>query len=168
MSRPAAPHIEHRHEKERRSLVALVRRRFLGTNLPPQDEDEVVVPDCPTESSPLLSSIVGHTGAVNANDAPKAVIEEQPGKDTAPSDIHVTWPHEARIIASYAAPLVVTFLLQYSVDLSSIIAVGRIGKVYLSATCPITILTAPQAHLHPTRWRQVVLGVFSPCILTGC
>ncbi|KAH7007557.1 multidrug and toxin extrusion protein [Ilyonectria destructans] len=45
----------------------------------------------------------------------------------------VTWQHEAKVLASHAAPLIVTFLLQYFIDISSIIAVGRLGKIELGA-----------------------------------
>lgn len=72
----------------------------------------------PTETSPLLKSVSGSADVSG---------------DCVASDTRGTWSHEARVIASYSAPLIVTFLLQYSVDASSLIAAGRLGKVELGA-----------------------------------
>lgn len=47
--------------------------------------------------------------------------------------IHTTWQREAKVIGKYAAPLIVTFLLQYSLTVASIFSVGHIGKVELGA-----------------------------------
>ncbi|RDA94680.1 hypothetical protein CP533_2454 [Ophiocordyceps camponoti-saundersi (nom. inval.)] len=44
-----------------------------------------------------------------------------------------TWLREAKIIASCAMPLTITFLLQYSIDTLSLIVAGRIGKLELGA-----------------------------------
>lgn len=87
-----------------------------------------------------MKSIVGHTSAANGNAASEDSVEEQREEITASGDIHVTWQHEAKTIASYAAPLVVTFSLQYSVDVSSIVAAGRIGKIDLGAvSCQLVL-----------------------------
>lgn len=42
--------------------------------------------------------------------------------------IHTTWKREAQVIGKNAAPLVVTFLLQYSLTVASIFTVGHLGK----------------------------------------
>lgn len=47
--------------------------------------------------------------------------------------IHTTWQREAKVIATYSAPLMVTFVLQYSLTVASIFTVGHIGKVELGA-----------------------------------
>ena len=47
--------------------------------------------------------------------------------------IHTTWQREAKVLSRYSAPLVVTFLLQYSLTVASIFTVGHLGKVELGA-----------------------------------
>lgn len=47
--------------------------------------------------------------------------------------IHTTWGREAMVIGKYAAPLMVTFVLQYSLTVSSIFTLGHLGKTELGA-----------------------------------
>ena len=47
--------------------------------------------------------------------------------------IHTTWQREAKVLVKYASPLVVTFVLQYSLTVASIFTVGHLGKVELGA-----------------------------------
>lgn len=47
--------------------------------------------------------------------------------------IHTTWRREAIVIGKNAAPLVVTFLLQYSLTVASIFTLGHLGKTQLGA-----------------------------------
>ncbi|KAJ5611310.1 hypothetical protein N7510_008029 [Penicillium lagena] len=47
--------------------------------------------------------------------------------------IHTTWQREARVIGKYSLPLMVTFLLQYSLTVASIFTLGHIGKEELGA-----------------------------------
>ncbi len=47
--------------------------------------------------------------------------------------IHTTWQREAKVLSRYSAPLILTFLLQYSLTVASIFTVGHLGKVELGA-----------------------------------
>ena len=47
--------------------------------------------------------------------------------------IQTTWQREAKVLGRYSAPLVITFLLQYSLTVASIFTVGHLGKVELGA-----------------------------------
>ena len=47
--------------------------------------------------------------------------------------IPTTWQFEARLLARYSRSIVATFLLEYSLTVTSIIAVGHLGKVELGA-----------------------------------
>ncbi|OAX80667.1 hypothetical protein ACJ72_04991 [Emergomyces africanus] len=47
--------------------------------------------------------------------------------------IHTTWGREAKVLSRYTAPLMITFLLQYSLTVASIFTVGHLGKVELGA-----------------------------------
>ncbi|KAJ5159446.1 transporter [Penicillium canariense] len=47
--------------------------------------------------------------------------------------INTTWKREAEVIGRYSAPLMVTFLLQYSLTVASIFTIGHLGKEELGA-----------------------------------
>lgn len=47
--------------------------------------------------------------------------------------IKTTWQREAKTLGQYASPMVVTFVLQYSLTVASIFTVGHIGKIELGA-----------------------------------
>lgn len=47
--------------------------------------------------------------------------------------IQTTWQRESKVLVRYASPLVVTCLLQYSLNAASIFSVGYLGKVELGA-----------------------------------
>lgn len=47
--------------------------------------------------------------------------------------IKTTWQRETKVLVRYSSPLVLTFLLQYSLTIASIFSVGHLGKVELGA-----------------------------------
>ena len=47
--------------------------------------------------------------------------------------IKTTWQRELKVLGRYSGPLVLTFLLQYSLTVASIFTVGHLGKVELGA-----------------------------------
>jgi MATE family multidrug resistance protein len=47
--------------------------------------------------------------------------------------IHTTWQHELKTLTKSSAPLILTFLLQYSLPVASVFTIGHIGKVELGA-----------------------------------
>lgn len=47
--------------------------------------------------------------------------------------IKTTWQRESKVLVQYSSPLVVTFMLQYSLTVASIFTIGHIGKVELGA-----------------------------------
>ena len=53
--------------------------------------------------------------------------------------IKTTWQREAKTITVYSRSLIVTFLLQYSISICSIFAVGKIGKLELGAVSLATM-----------------------------
>lgn len=114
-------------------------RRGSGTTAA---DEEVGVPRVvvsrPSETSPLLA---GTAAAVAASGNPED-LNEQWESAVASGKIKTTWQREAKTIAVYSRSLIVTFLLQYSINIASIFAVGRIGKVELGAvTCEFSALS---------------------------
>lgn len=82
-----------------------------------------------SETSPLLGDPSLPYGGQDDPNNIRAKWEEA----VAAGMIHTTWQREAKVIARYSAPLMVTFVLQYSLTVASIFTVGHIGTVELGA-----------------------------------
>ncbi|KAM0795572.1 mate-domain-containing protein [Usnea florida] len=83
----------------------------------------------PRETSPLLGDPELPYGGQDSHENldikwEEAVLE---GK------IQTTWQREAKVLGRYSGPLVLTFLLQYSLTVASVFTVGHIGKNELAA-----------------------------------
>lgn len=85
--------------------------------------------DVPTEATSLLRQL---NGAVDQPTNPDE-IDRKWEEAVAAGRIQTTWQREALVIGQYAAPLVLTFLLQYSLTVASIFTVGHLGKRELGA-----------------------------------
>lgn len=83
----------------------------------------------PSESTPLLGDPSLPYGGQDDPDIIKARWEEA----VSAGKIQTTWQREAKVLVQYSAPLMVTFMLQYSLTVASIFAVGHIGTVELGA-----------------------------------
>ncbi len=83
----------------------------------------------PSESTPLLGDPSLPYGGQDDPDIIKARWQEA----VSAGKIQTTWQREAKVLAQYSAPLMVTFMLQYSLTVASIFAVGHIGTVELGA-----------------------------------
>lgn len=53
--------------------------------------------------------------------------------------IQTTWQRETKVLMRYSGPLLLTFLLQYSLTVTSVFTVGHIGKVELGAVSLATM-----------------------------
>ncbi|KAF3902985.1 hypothetical protein ABW20_dc0106018 [Dactylellina cionopaga] len=85
-----------------------------------------------TEEDPLLptaasSSTESDLLAANADPTSKWKDSVEAGK------IHTTWQRETKVLARYSGPLIVTFLLQYSLTVASVFSVGKLGTNELAA-----------------------------------
>lgn len=101
---------------------------------PEADEEAPGSLAAPTEASPLLHTVDSPTGA-----AVRDHLNEQWGAAVSAGAIKTTWQREAKTISVYSRSLIVTFLLQYSINICSIFAVGRIGKLELGAVSLATM-----------------------------
>ncbi|KFY37544.1 hypothetical protein V494_04709 [Pseudogymnoascus sp. VKM F-4513 (FW-928)] len=112
------------------ALPSRLYRSIFSTKVPrPSDEEETPnFPVQPTETSPLL-----------ANGVPESAREIQERTNrlweqaVREGKIETTWQREAKTLAKYSTPLIITFLLQYSLTVASIFTVGHIGKIELGA-----------------------------------
>ena len=119
----------------RRLFSTKIRSGGSGGASPGGEQAPAVHVTRPSETSPLLDPVAAATAVANAGGSPED-INEQWESAVASGKIKTTWQREAQTIAVYSRSLIVTFLLQYSVNIASIFAVGRIGKLELGAvTC---------------------------------
>lgn len=79
-----------------------------------------------TESTALL-------GAPGDNGIPSEEIDRKWEEAVTAGLINTTWQREAQVIVRYSLPLMVTFLLQYSLTVASIFTIGHLGKEELGA-----------------------------------
>ncbi|KXJ92171.1 MATE efflux family protein [Microdochium bolleyi] len=137
-----------KHDHSRDSgLFSTVYRRLFSTKVPLDAYDDGANgEDGPwppsrrqSETSPLLagSRAANETGGTaSEQDAllhDPSLLNEQWEAAVASGKIRTTWQREAKTIAVYSRSLIVTFLLQYSINIASVFAVGRIGIVELGA-----------------------------------
>ena len=83
----------------------------------------------PRETSPLLGDPELPYGGQDSHENLDMKWEEAVLKGR----IQTTWQREAKVLGRYSGPLVLTFLLQYSLTVASVFTVGHIGKVELAA-----------------------------------
>ncbi|KAB8223304.1 mate-domain-containing protein [Aspergillus novoparasiticus] len=82
------------------------------------------------ETTALLG---GHVGGREYNATDDEEIDRKWEEAVAAGLIHTTWRREAQVIGKNAAPLMATFLLQYSLTVASIFTLGHLGKKELGA-----------------------------------
>ncbi|KAI1113456.1 MATE efflux family protein [Nemania sp. NC0429] len=112
---------------ERRGLFFRVYRAMFSTKIRRPHRPDEVPAYRPSEASPLLA------GAPRPPPPDVEALDAQWEAAVAHGIIETTWRREAKTILGYSAPLVLTFLLQYSINITSIFTVGRLGKLELGA-----------------------------------
>ena len=83
-----------------------------------------------TETSPLLD---GEQSQPYGGQDDPGTIKQKWEEAVKEGKIQTTWQREAKVLATYSLPLMATFLLQYSLTLASVFAVGHIGTAELGA-----------------------------------
>ncbi|KAI1409613.1 multidrug and toxin extrusion protein [Hypoxylon sp. FL1857] len=121
--------------EERTGMLSKLYKVLFSTKVrrTPGDEEVPRITAQPSESSPLLGDGIGPSAS------PHEHLNEQWDAAVASGRIETTWQREAKTIATYSRSLILTFLLQYSINIASIFAVGRIGKVELGAVSLATM-----------------------------
>lgn len=92
-----------------------------------QDDEDPTAPM--TETAPLLGNPELPYGG---QDSPHT-LDKRWEQAVMEGKIKTTWQREAKVIARYSGPLILTFLLQYSLTVASIFTVGHIGREELGA-----------------------------------
>ncbi|KAK4183882.1 putative transporter [Podospora australis] len=125
-----------RHPRSQRSgILWRLYRRFFSTNVKDNEDPEPIfdfTDQAATESTPLLFSSTVEEEETLPTPPPEEVIERFE-EAVAAHAIKTTWQRETKTLIQYAAPLIVTFLLHYSVTIGSVLTVGRLGMTELAA-----------------------------------
>lgn len=118
--------------RPKQSIFAQIYRRIFST------KRRRVSPDV-QGMEPTFSVEPSETSALLPNGEPESARDRHERRNrqweaaVAAGKIHTTWQREAKVLIKYASPLVVTFILQYSLTVASIFTVGHLGKIELGA-----------------------------------
>jgi MATE family multidrug resistance protein len=123
---------KHAHPRKRGPFVKLYKRIF-GTRRPIPEGDAENPPGPSFTAEPSETSLLLPNGVPESNRTQKERLNKQWEEAVASGKIKTTWQREAKTIFGYAGPLIITFLLQYSLTVASIFTVGRLGTVELGA-----------------------------------
>lgn len=121
-------------ESPKRSAISQLYKRIFSTKRPKTEIDEEapsVVPALTAE--PSETSVLLPNGPQETPRARHERLNQQWEAAVAAGVIKTTWQREAKTLFRYSSPLVVTFILQYSLTVASIFTVGHLGKVELGA-----------------------------------
>ncbi|KAK3988934.1 putative transporter [Cladorrhinum sp. PSN332] len=122
-----------KHPRSQRSNVfwRLYRRAF-STKIKDHEHPEPIFQESAAETTPLLARLEELAEEPLPTPPPEEIIERFEDAVAAQA-IKTTWQREAMTLVQYAAPLIVAFLLHYSVTIGSVLTVGRLGMVELAA-----------------------------------
>lgn len=128
------------HSGEREALTRRERERaiederdLLSDNnvIDPRAKQRVTPSILPTGETTALLGAPGGGREYNATDDED--VDRKWEEAVAAGLIHTTWKREARVIGKNAVPLMITFLLQYSLTVASIFTLGHLGTIELGA-----------------------------------
>ncbi|RDL39806.1 Uncharacterized protein BP5553_04146 [Venustampulla echinocandica] len=118
-----------------RSALNRAYRRVFSTKVPEKKTDPESSPTTPlfaaepSETSSLLPQPIAQESHRTRDER----LNQQWEAAVAAGKIKTTWQREAKTIIKYSCPLVVTFILQYSLTVASIFTVGHLGTIELGA-----------------------------------
>lgn len=123
-----------KRQHHNQGLFSRIYRRIFSTKVP-TDEDLANgangVHRSQDETAPLLHG--DRDGDSTPSDSDSEDLERQWIDAVASGRIRTTWQRETKTVVTYCIPLITTFALQYSINVTSIFAVGQIGKMELGA-----------------------------------
>lgn len=120
-------------ELAKRSTISQLYRWIFSSKRPrPAEDVEAPVAPLFTAEPSETSALLGH-GPEESTRSRHERLNRQWEEAVATGKIKTTWQREAKTLWRYASPLVVTFILQYSLTVASIFTVGHLGKVELGA-----------------------------------
>ncbi|KAB8232432.1 MATE family efflux transporter [Aspergillus alliaceus] len=128
------------HSGERERLTRRERERAIEDERDLLSDNNVIDPRAKRRVTPSIlpagetTALLGAPGGgqeYNATDDED--VDRKWEEAVAAGLIHTTWKREARVIGKNAVPLMITFLLQYSLTVASIFTLGHLGTIELGA-----------------------------------
>lgn len=117
-----------------RSVGSRIYRWLFSTKQRKGQGDSENPPDAPIFTAhPSETSLLLPNGTQETSRSHHERLNRQWESAVAAGKIKTTWQREAQVILGYAGPLIITFLLQYSLTVASIFTVGRLGTIELGA-----------------------------------
>ncbi|KAH6723146.1 MATE transporter [Leptodontidium sp. MPI-SDFR-AT-0119] len=124
---------KHPEPKDRGALSRLYKWLFSTRRPKPVADEEADSEDPLSTGGPSETSALLGDGAPESARTRHERLNAQWEAAVASGKIKTTWQREAKTLWKYSSPLVVTFVLQYSLPVASIFTVGHLGKVELGA-----------------------------------
>jgi MATE family multidrug resistance protein len=120
-------------EPHNRNVISRAYRKLFSTKRRLLEGDEEAPPEAAFTAEPSETSSLLVSGPEESSRTHKERLNQQWEAAVAAGKIRTTWQREAKTLWGYSSPLVVTFILQYSLTVASIFTVGHLGKVELGA-----------------------------------
>jgi len=99
----------------------------------PGEESGIPVADGSTVEASETTALLGDPELPYGGQDTPENINKKWEEAVAAGLIQTTWQREAKVIGKYSAPLIITFVLQYGLTVTTVLTVGHIGKVELGA-----------------------------------
>jgi multidrug resistance protein, MATE family len=116
-----------RDELNSQSALHSASRRSFGEEEAATYQNEVV-----SETSET-TALLGYLEQPYQGEYRPKIVENGLDESRASGTMQEKWQWEAKVLATYSRSLVLTFMLQYSLLVATILSVGRIGKIELGA-----------------------------------
>ncbi|KAK3393398.1 mate-domain-containing protein [Podospora didyma] len=115
-------------------------RRLFSTKVPVPSTDDAFGPPLSRVSTKALEStpLLPHE-YLEPHTPTESETQERWDAAVAANILKTTWQREAKTLTQYSRALIVTFLLHYSVTVTSVFTVGRIGRMELGAVSLATM-----------------------------
>lgn len=107
-------------------------RRALSRTREDEEVTAASTPQHASEATPLLAGAVDPSLPYGGQDGPEN-IDQKWEEAVMAGKIQTDWKRETKVLARYSRSLVLTFLLQYSIPVTSVFTVGHLGKLELGA-----------------------------------
>lgn len=120
-------------EPPKRSALNRLYRRIFSTKIPKSEADLEDPPEAVFTAEPSETSTLLPNGVRESARTQHERLNRQWEAAVASGKIKTTWQRESKTLWRYASPLVVTFVLQYSLTVASIFTVGHLGTLELGA-----------------------------------
>lgn len=97
------------------------------------EEDTIGSQRDASERTALLGDHVSEEELPYGGEDLPETIHRKWSEAVAGGQVHTTWQRETKVLSKYSRSLILSFLLQYSLNVASVFTIGHIGKIELGA-----------------------------------